>query len=223
MTRMKLLTISTITAVMILGSTLALAVTPERGTTTDTSADTVTVQAESRPLPSSVAVAAPAGPSRSSRAGEADPGRGQSDVRLASRSAATRSTMASNSAQEWTSMTPSMGSFQGWTMRHTTAPGTPALSSSSWCGRIVEVDVALGQRLVPEEVDLTRGHVVVGQPGQGVGDGPVELGADDDHAMPGPDALDGLDGARQRRRIAEGRAAVALGPGPELAPSSRSV
>ena len=47
MTRMKLLTISTITAVMILGSTLALAVTPESGTTTaDTSADTVTVGTE---------------------------------------------------------------------------------------------------------------------------------------------------------------------------------
>ena len=44
---------------------------------------------------------------------------------------ATRSTTASNSGQLCTSVTPTMGSFQGCTMRQTVASGKPVLNSSS--------------------------------------------------------------------------------------------
>ena len=81
---------------------------------------------------------------------------------------------------------------------------------------VVEVDVAGGHGLVPQEVDLAGPYAVVGQPGQRVGDGPGELRADDDEAMPRSDAVDSLDSARQGRRVPERRAAVAASPGPEL-------
>ena len=58
MTRIKLLAVSTITAVMILGSTIVFAVGPGSRLSSDTSAEQPPVTTELVPIRSSVAVAA---------------------------------------------------------------------------------------------------------------------------------------------------------------------